>query len=62
MRQAYKVRGIAADLLAERLGRTPFSWRQIDLVEPGETRAADVAALKAADAGDLAPPIAVARS
>lgn len=53
---------LAADLLAERLGRPPFSWGRGDLVDPGETRAAYVAALKAADAHDLGPLLAFARS
>ena len=53
---------LAADLLAERLGRPVFSWGQSDLVHVGDARAIYVAALKAADAGDLAPLLAFARS
>ena len=53
---------IAADLLAERLGRPPFSWGRRNLVDAGATRATNVAALKAADAHDLAPLLAFARS
>jgi Fic-DOC domain mobile mystery protein B len=53
---------LAADLLAERLGQPPFSWGQSDLVSVGDARAAYVAALRAADAGDLAPLLAFARS
>jgi Fic-DOC domain mobile mystery protein B len=53
---------LAADLLAERLGRPPFSWGRGDLVDAGATRKAYVAALKAADAFDLAPLLAFARS
>lgn len=53
---------LAADLLAERLGRPPFTWGGRDLVDPGETRAAYVAALKAADAHDLGPLLAFART
>lgn len=53
---------MAADLLAERLGRPPFTWGRANLVDPGEARAAYVAALKAADAHDLAPLVAFARS
>ena len=53
---------LAADLLAERLGRPPFSWGRSDLVSVGDARAAYVAALKAADAGDLRPLLAFARS
>jgi len=53
---------LAADLLAERLGRPPFSWGRGDLIDAGRTRAAYVAALRAADAHDLAPLLAFARS
>ena len=53
---------LAADLLAERLGRTVFSWGRSDLVSAGDARAAYVAALKAADAGDLQPLLIFARS
>lgn len=53
---------LAADLLAERLGRPPFAWGQSDLVRVGDARAAYVAALKAADAGNLGPLLAFARS
>jgi Fic-DOC domain mobile mystery protein B len=53
---------LAADLLAERLGRAVFSWGQSDLIHVGDARAIYVAALKAADAGDLAPLLAFARS
>ncbi len=53
---------LAADLLAERLGRPVFSWGQNDLIPIGDVRANYVAALKAADAGDLGPLLAFARS
>jgi Fic-DOC domain mobile mystery protein B len=53
---------LAADLLAERLRRPVFSWGQSDLVYIGDARAIYVAALKAADAGDLAPLLDFARS
>ncbi len=46
---------LAADLLAERLGRPVFSWGQSDLIPIGDARANYVAALRAADAGDLGP-------
>jgi len=39
-----------------------FSWGQSDLVHIGDARAIYVAALKAADAGDLAPLLVFARS
>ncbi len=53
---------LAADLLAERLGRPVFSWGEGDLIHIGAARAGYVAALKAADAGDLAPILAFSRS
>ena len=53
---------LAADLLAERLGRPVFSWGQSDLIPIGDARANYVAALRAADAGDLGPLLAFARS
>jgi Fic-DOC domain mobile mystery protein B len=53
---------LAADVLAERLGRTPFTWGRSDLVDVGDARLAYIAALKAADAGDLGPLLAFARS
>ena len=53
---------LSADLLAERLGQPVFSWGRSDLVSAGDARAAYVAALKAADAGDIAPLVAFARA
>jgi Fic-DOC domain mobile mystery protein B len=58
---------LAADLLAARLGRVPFGrvpfgWARSDLLTVGDARDAYRAALKAADAGDLAPLLAFARS
>jgi Fic-DOC domain mobile mystery protein B len=53
---------LAADLLAIRLGRQPFNWGWSDLVKVSDARKAYRAALKAADAGDLAPLLAFARS
>jgi Fic-DOC domain mobile mystery protein B len=53
---------LSADFLAERLGCEPFSWGRVDLVDPGETRAAYIAAVKAADGFDLGPLVAFARS
>ena len=50
------------DLLAVQLGQPRFTWGQVNLVDPSETRKAYIAALKAADAGDLGPLIAFARS
>jgi len=53
---------MAADLLAIALGRPRFSWGSANLVEAAETRAQYVAALKDADAHDIAPLLAFARS
>ena len=53
---------LAADLLAGRLGREPFSWGRADLAHAGETRAAYIAAIKAADGFDLKPLVVFARS
>jgi Fic-DOC domain mobile mystery protein B len=53
---------LSADLLAERLGREPFTWGQGNLIDQGETRAAYIAAVKAADAFDLNPLVGFARS
>lgn len=53
---------MAADLLAIALGRPRFTWGSASLVEAAATRAQYVAALKAADAHDIAPLRAFARS
>lgn len=53
---------LAADLLAVQLGQERFSWGSANLVTADETRAAYVAALKAADAHDIGPLLAFARS
>jgi Fic-DOC domain mobile mystery protein B len=53
---------LVADILAERLGRQPFSWGRSDLVRTGDARIAYVAAMKSADVGDLGPLLAFARS
>ena len=52
---------LAADILAVRLGRPPFSWGRTDLETVGDARDAYRAALRAADAGDLAPLLVFAR-
>ena len=51
-----------ADLLVERLGRPRFSWGSQRLVEANDTRKSYIAALQAADARDIAPLLAFARS
>ncbi|WP_312218216.1 mobile mystery protein B [Brevundimonas sp.] len=53
---------LAADLLAVQLGQERFSWGSANLVTADETRATYVAALKAADAHDIGPLLAFARS
>lgn len=53
---------LAADLLAVQLGQPRFSWGSADLVQPQETRSRYVAALRAADAHDIEPLLAFARS
>jgi Fic-DOC domain mobile mystery protein B len=53
---------LAADLLLTALGRDRFSWGSANLVDARATRAAYVAALRAADNHDYAPLIAFVRS
>lgn len=53
---------LAADLLAIQLGRQRFTWGSASLVAVAEARTRYVAALKAADAHDLEPLLAFARS
>jgi Fic-DOC domain mobile mystery protein B len=53
---------LMADLLAERLGRPRFTWGRQNLLDAGDTRKRYIAALQAADARDMAPLLAFARS
>jgi Fic-DOC domain mobile mystery protein B len=53
---------LATDLLLTALGRQRFSWGSANLVDAGATRAAYVAALRAADNHDYAPLLAFVRS
>ena len=53
---------LMADLLADRLGRPRFTWGSASLVDANETRQRYIAALQAADARDIAPLLAFARS
>ena len=53
---------LAADLLIVQLGGSRFSWGRENLVEAAETRQDYVRALQAADAHDIAPMLAFARS
>lgn len=50
------------DLLAVQLGQPRFSWGSQNLVDANATRAVYIAALRAADAHDINPLIAFARS
>lgn len=53
---------LVADLLVMKLGQPRFTWGRANLVDPGETRRAYVAALRAADGGEIEPLLAFARS
>jgi Fic-DOC domain mobile mystery protein B len=53
---------LAADLLLVSLGRERFSWGSANPVDAGATRAAYVAALRAADNHDYGPLFAFVRS
>lgn len=53
---------LTADLLAMKLGQPRFTWGRANLVDPGETRRAYVAALRAADGGEIESLLAFARS
>lgn len=52
---------LAGDLLARQLGRPPFTWGSVSLVDADETRARYIAALRAADNHDIGPLLAFAR-
>jgi Fic-DOC domain mobile mystery protein B len=53
---------LVGDTLARQLKRPRFSWGRASLVDASTTRAQYVAALKAADAHDIGPLLAFARS
>lgn len=53
---------LMADLLVERLGQPRFTWGRRSLVDANDTRKDYIAALQAADARDMAPLLAFARS
>lgn len=53
---------LMADLLMENMGEKPLTWGRTNLASAGEARARYIAALQAADRGDLKPLIAFAKS
>jgi Fic-DOC domain mobile mystery protein B len=53
---------LLTDLLLAANGAAPFTWGRGDLEHAGETRERYLAALRAADARDLAPLLAFVRS
>jgi Fic-DOC domain mobile mystery protein B len=53
---------LATDLLLVALGQPRFSWGRTNLVNPGDTRQAYVAALRAADSRDIGPLLGFVRS
>ena len=53
---------LIGDILAEQLGRPPFTWGRANLVDVKDTRAQYVAALRAADSHDYDALLAFARS
>lgn len=53
---------LATDLLLTTLGQKRFSWGSENLVNPGETRAHYIQALRAADNHDIAPLLDFVRS
>jgi Fic-DOC domain mobile mystery protein B len=53
---------LAADLLVVTLGQKRFTWGSANLVEAAAVRAAYIGALRAADAHDIEPLLAFARS
>jgi len=53
---------MVTDLLLVSIGDKPLTWGNVDLVDPGETRDAYIAALRAADKHDIAPLVAFVRT
>jgi Fic-DOC domain mobile mystery protein B len=53
---------LIADVLAVRLERPEFTWRQRDLMKPGEAREKYLQAVRAADRNDIKPLLEFARS
>jgi Fic-DOC domain mobile mystery protein B len=53
---------LLVDVLVKKLGRPAFSWGSTDLVKQGEAREEYLAAMRAADHGDIQPLLDFARS
>lgn len=53
---------LMADLLVERMGQPRFTWGSQNLIDAGEARQRYIAALQAADTGDIALLLIFARS
>ena len=53
---------LAGDLLAQQLGRPPFSWGRANLISSSETRDQYIEALRAADNHNIGPLLILARS
>lgn len=54
---------LMADIIIEKIFKQPvFSWGAVNLVKQGNSRAAYLAAIKAADAGNIKPLIAFSRA
>ena len=53
---------LIADALVMKLGRPMFTWGSTNLIQPGESRASYLAALRSADNKDLKPLLAFARA
>lgn len=53
---------LAIDVIARKSGQPDLTWGDVNLAKPGEARAAYLAAIHAADAGDYQPLIKFSRS
>jgi Fic-DOC domain mobile mystery protein B len=53
---------LATDLLMQSAGGFAFTWGRVNLVTPSDTRTAYIAALRAADRGDIGPLLAFVRA
>jgi Fic-DOC domain mobile mystery protein B len=53
---------LISDILAMKLGRSPFTWGSTDLIRQGEARAKYLGTIRAADNGDIRSLLEFARS